>query len=101
MQSARLRFIEAHKKTRSTIERANGVIKKRFYILLTGIRVRSITRAAELIQCAAIVHNLCILFNNDRNDLLENKDLYIDDDEFAEHGEAQESRRRELLQYFL
>ena len=30
VQGARLRFNEAHKKTRSTTERANGVIKKRF-----------------------------------------------------------------------
>ena len=92
MQGARLWFNEAHKKTRSTIERANGVIKKRFYILQTGIRVRSITRAAELIQCAAILHNLCTLFNDDGNDLLENEDLYIEDDEFAENGEGQEGR---------
>jgi len=82
------RFNEAHKKTRSTIERANGVIKKRFYFLQTGIRVRSITRAAELIQCAVILYSLCILFNDDENDLLENKDLYIEDDEFAEHAEG-------------
>ena len=100
MQGARRRFNEAHKKTRGTIERANGVIKKRFYILQTGIRVRSITRAAEFIQCAAILHNLCILFNDDGNDLLENEDLYIEDDEFEEHGVGQEGRRRELLQYF-
>ena len=70
-------------------------------ILQTGRRVQSITRAAELIQCAAILHNLCILLNDDGNDLLENKDLYIEDDEFAEHGEGQEGRRRELFQYFL
>ena len=42
VQGARLPFNEAHKKTRSTIERTTGVIKKGFYILPTGIRVRSI-----------------------------------------------------------
>lgn len=56
VQGARLRFNKAQRKTRSTIERANVVIKNRFYILQTGIRVRSITRATELIQCAAILH---------------------------------------------
>lgn len=101
VQGARLRFNEAHKKTRSTIERANGVIKKRFYILQTGIRVRSIEKAAELIQCAAILHNICILFNDYGADLLDDEDLQIDDEEFAEHDEGQEDRRQELLQHFL
>ena len=82
--------------TRSITERANGVIKKRFYILQTGIRVRSVTRAAELMQCAAILHNLCILFND--NALISwrtNICTLTKDVEFAaEHGEVQEKRRR-------
>ena len=67
------------------MERANSVVKKRFYILQTSISVCSITRAAELIQCAAILHNLGILFNDHGTDPLENEDLHIEDDEFAEH----------------
>lgn len=92
VEGARLRFNEAHKKTRSTKERANGVIKKRFYTLQTGLRVRSMERAAELIQCAAILHNICILFNDDGADLLD-EDLEIDEGESAEQDEGQEDRR--------
>ena len=101
VEGARLRFNEAHKKTRSTIERANGVIKKRFYTLQTGLRVRSMERAAELIQCAAILHNICILFNDDGADLLDDEDLEIDEGESAEQDEGQEDRRQELLAHFL
>ena len=82
--------------------RAYGVIKTRFYYLQTGIRVRSMTKAAELVQCAVILHNICIQFNDDGADLLDNDDLHIEDDgEFREHGKAQESRRQQLLQNFL
>ena len=38
-------------------------------------------RAAELIQCAAILHNICILFNDDGADLLDDEDLEIDEGE--------------------
>ena len=101
VEGARLRFNEAHKKTRSTIERANGIIKKRFYTLQTGLRVRSMERAAELIQCAAILHNICTLFNDDGADRLDDEDLEIDEGESAEQDEGQEDRRQELLAHFL
>ena len=60
------------------------------------------TKAAELVQCAVILHNICIKFNDDGADLLENGDLHIEDDgEFREHGKAQEGRRQQLPQNFL
>ena len=49
VEGARLRFNEALVKKRCTIERAYGVLKERFYALQTGMRVRSMTRAAELV----------------------------------------------------
>ena len=58
-------------------------------------------RAAELIQCAAILHNICILFNDDGADLLDDEDLEIDEGESAEQDEGQEDRRQELLAHFL
>ncbi|XP_058959563.2 putative nuclease HARBI1 [Pocillopora verrucosa] len=57
-----------------------------------GLRVRSMERAAELIQCAAILHNICILFNDDGADLLDDEDLEIDEGESAEQDEGQEDR---------
>ena len=45
------------------------------------------TKAAELVQRAVILHNICIQFNDDGADLLDNDDLHIEDDgEFREHA---------------
>ena len=71
VEGARHRFNKAHKKTRCTIERAYGVLKKRFYALKTRMRVRNMKRAAELDQCSVILHNICILFSDNGDDLLD------------------------------
>lgn len=95
LEGARLRFNTAHKKTRCTIERAYGVLKEKFYALQKGMRVRSMKRAAELVQCAVILHNLCILFSDNGDELLDDADLDIVDDELnIDHGEEQEDRRQ-------
>ena len=79
---------------------AYGVLKKRFYALQTVMRVRNIKRAAELVQCAVILHNLCILFSDNGDDLLDDADLDIDDDELdIDNGEKQEDSSRE--QHFI
>ena len=102
LQVAQCRFNEAHKKSRSIIERAYGVIEKRFYSLQTGRRVRSMTTAAEIVQCAVVLHKICILFNDDGADVLQNDDLHVEDyGELMEHEEEQEGRRQQLQQYFL
>ena len=43
--------------------------------------MRNIKRAAELIKCAVILHNLCILFSDNGDDPLDDADLDIDGDE--------------------
>ena len=43
--------------------------------------MRNMKRAAELIKCAVILHNLCILFSDNGDDPLDDADLDIDDDE--------------------
>ena len=48
-----------------------------------------------------ILHNICILFNDDGADLLDDEDLEIDKGESAEQDEGQEDRRQELLAHFL
>ena len=59
-------------------------------------------KAAELVQCAVILHNLCIPFSDNGNDLLDDADLDIVDDELdIGHGEEQQDRQQQLLQHFL
>jgi len=55
------RFNWAHRKTRMLVEQAFGVIKKRFYILATGIRFHKMKNASEIIIACFVLHNLCIL----------------------------------------
>ena len=76
VEGARLRFNKAHKKTRCTIERAYGVLKKRLY-RQECVRVRNMKRAAELVQCTVILYNLRILFSDNGDDLLDDADLDI------------------------
>lgn len=102
VEGARLRFNEAHKQTRCTIERAFGVIKQRFYSLKTGLRVRSVQRAAELVQCAVILHNLCIRFNDHGNDFpIEHSAGNVGHAADCGHEEHMEGRRQQLLQHFV
>ena len=102
VEGARCRFNEAHKKTRCTIERAFGILKKRFYALQTGMRVKNMTREAGLVQCAVILHNLCILFSDNGDDMLDDADLdNVHDELDIGPGEEQEDRRQQLLQHFL
>ena len=50
--------------------------------------MRNMKRAAELVQCAVILHNLCIIFSDNGDDLLDDVDLDIVDDELdIDHGE--------------
>ena len=50
-------------------------------------------RAAELIKCAVILHNLCILFSDNGDDPLDDANL--------DNREEQEDRQQQLLQHFL
>ena len=59
-------------------------------------------RAAELVQCAVMLHNLCILFSDNGDDPLNDADLDIVGDELdIVYGEEQQDRRQQLLQHFL
>ena len=60
------------------------------------------TRATELVQCAVLLYNLCILFSDNGGDLLDDADLDTVHDELdIGLGEEQEDRRQQLLQHFL
>lgn len=59
-------------------------------------------RAAEVVQCAVTLHNFCILFNDNGDDVLNDADLDIVDDELdVDYGEEQQDRRLQPLQNFL
>jgi nuclease HARBI1 len=71
---ARQRYNFHHAKTRSIIERTFGIWKSRFYILKTGIRVRSMSLASKLIVCCGILHNLAIL-HSEKSEQSEDEEL--------------------------
>lgn len=53
-------YNRAHMTTRSTIERCNGVLKRRFFCLHTGLRMNP-HRACTVIMAALVLHNKCIM----------------------------------------
>ena len=99
------RFNAAHVRTRNGVERCFGVLKHRFFSLQNRIRLQSLEQASKLVQCACIVHNMCISENDDGMDL---PDVNIPD--LPEHQVAQDPpvnlpqagrRRHQLLQHFI
>lgn len=62
------------------------------------MRVRSMTTAAELVMCAVMLHNLCVRFSDNGEDLQDGADVNIVDDNFAiEPGRVQDDRWQRLL----
>ena len=103
------KYNRAHIRTRNTVERAFGVLKKRFYCLALVLRVRDMALATKIITCCAILHNLAIQcgdFGDDLPDLPENAycqvNLTEEADSEAEVNESQpcEKRRNEILAHF-
>ena len=103
------KFNKAHRRTRTVVERAFGVLKKRFPALGTVLRVRDMALSSKLVECGCILHNLTIHFG------LSEDDLDIEDNPQAQDGEDpaqerqqeqgrrcvdREKRRKELLEFF-
>jgi hypothetical protein len=97
---AKLRFNNAHIRTRNTIERCFGILKNRFLALKSILRVRNMELAAKIIICAAVLHNLCITHGDDIDDL---EDLGPQPQRAGDvpDGPFQEARRQQLLRSFL
>jgi hypothetical protein len=95
-------------KTRNLVERAFGVLKNQFQALKTRLRVKKPETAAKLIVCAGVLHNLCIIYGEEGDDLAGEE---VDPPHLAAavHDAAlaglvfreEERRRLELLQSFL
>nr|XP_049694472.1 putative nuclease HARBI1 [Helicoverpa armigera] len=54
------KYNEAHIKTRNTVERQYGVLKRRFPVLAVGIRLK-LSTAVNVILACCILHNICII----------------------------------------
>ena len=100
-EGAKGRFNSCHRTTRNIVERAFGVVKKRFYSLSTGLRVPSMEFAAKLITAAMVLHNLCVRFG-DRGDEDEDEEVEPEagQETEAEPAHQQERRRNQLLVFF-
>ena len=55
------RFNYLHSSTRMAIEKAYGVIKRRFPLLKFGLRFRTVVDSANCIVAAVILHNICLI----------------------------------------
>ncbi len=95
------RFNKAHRQTRNLIERAFGVLKKRFYALKTGFRVRNMEFAAKLVICAVVLHNMCILHGDVGEDLADTSDSEQPPPDPLATGEARDRRRQQLMPFFM
>lgn len=72
-----IKYNNSHIQTRNTIERAFGVWKRRFPCLSVGMRIKKDT-ILHVIVATAVLHNLCILLNDDIPEL---NDINVDNDE--------------------
>ncbi|XP_028039897.1 putative nuclease HARBI1 isoform X2 [Bombyx mandarina] len=54
------KYNEAHIKTRNTVERQYGVLKRRFPVLAVGLRLK-LTTSVHVILACCILHNICII----------------------------------------
>ncbi|XP_046650872.1 putative nuclease HARBI1 [Daphnia pulicaria] len=84
IQPYEVRFNRSHKSTRCTIERAFGVLKKRFNLLHGEIRM-SPTKASWITVACCVLHNIAI----DRKMPLDDPELDEIDDEVAHCHPAQ------------
>lgn len=65
------RYNKAHSQTRMSIEKAFGILKRRFPALKHGLRLRKPENNCILTLAAMILHNLCILNDDEIVDLVE------------------------------
>ncbi len=104
------RFNRAHKRTRSIVERSIGILKSRFRILQAGFRLRDMEVTARAIKALIIIHNLCIVNQDNGHDMQEEDndegDGQNNDGEPQDHDDQPANerpntqRRNELIQMF-
>ena len=73
------RYNKIHSQTRMFVEKAFGVLKRRFPLLKNGLRLREAQDNCHLILCAFVLHNMCIQFKRDGADSMLESPLEEDD----------------------
>lgn len=99
---AEVRYNNAHKKTRVTVEQLFGEWKRRFPCLYYGLRIKLNTSVA-IICATAVLHNICI--HHDIPPLEEIEEEYIQDEIFEaafnrEDGIGITHRRAFIITHF-
>ena len=104
VDGAKKKYNTAHCATRNKIECVFGVLKQRFYILKTGIRLRSMEDAAKTVHCCAMIHNICI-DHGDNSDSLEDlpslNNVEFLDDPLNNPPLSFDRRRQQILLTFI
>ena len=100
---AERRYNIAHKKTRSVVERAFGVLKMRWRIIdhTGGELCYTPTKVAQITVCCCVLHNICMRKNiplplncSDENVIAENDVVLVDSDPSGR------SRRNSIISTF-
>lgn len=63
LTAAERRYNSAHIRTRNTVERTFGVLKRRFACLSMGLHI-SLDRALAVIVAVSVLHNICLTAND-------------------------------------
>ena len=81
------RYNKAHSQTRMAIEKAFGILKRRFPALKHGLRLRKTENNCLLTLCAMVLHNICILNDDEIPEIDE-----IEESDMTDNNEAEVSK---------
>lgn len=59
-----MRWNTKQESARKDIERAFGILKKRFIILKSPVEYHSVAEITNIVLCCMLLHNLCVQYNN-------------------------------------
>ena len=89
------RFNHCFVKARVIIECVIGRLKKRFYVLKSGIRFPSMTKAAKLVKVCCMLHNFILEQQNNNDDFPHScEDDHEDDSELLSSSDEEEEEER-------
>ena len=83
-QQSRYNFI--HSSTRMVVERSLALLKGRFRKLKTSMVKQRIQDVPEIVVAACVLHNICMMTEDDIHDFLHDEDDQNDDDDNDEDG---------------